>query len=306
MSCSIFSPLVFQNATSHRKCRKHSLLIVWPCVFICFVLSARALVYSAHTACRSLLIISSGISRMLPKNTATTARKFIVSTKPALCTRKIYCILKTSACRSRGSAAVHYAGSPFLLNVRPTVACDTLSTITKMAISLSTAGFPALFTMQTRDEFNNQGETSGDPYDYALMQGSTLPTGSSSQDDSKDGGTLKFQGTLSYISGGGYNLRYTATLRGTFGLRGKILQCGGLFGTYFENDDLTDNGQLAWNPDQAATLASFQRIDSTIYFVWRRYSLGATTGACDLPAQIFAFNRGSRYGQLGLGDGGQR
>ena len=34
----------------------------------------------------------------------------------------------------------------------------------------------------------------------------------------------------------------------------------------------------------------------------RKYSLGATTGACDLPAQIFAFNRGSRYGQLGLGD----
>jgi len=164
--------------------------------------------------------------------------------------------------------AVHSAGSPFLLNVRPTIACATLSTIRKMAVSLSTAGYPALFTMQTRDEFNNQGETSGDPYDYALMQGSTLPGGSGSQDDSKDGGTLMFQGTLSYSTGGGYNLRYTATLRGTFGLRGKILQSGGLFGTYFENDDLTDHGQLAWNPDIASTVASFQRIDPTIDFVW--------------------------------------
>jgi len=163
--------------------------------------------------------------------------------------------------------AVHSAGSPFSLSVRPTKACATKSTIAKMAISLSTAGYPALFTMQTRDEFNNQGETSGDPYDYALMQGSTLPT-SGAQDDSKDGGTLKFQGTISYISEGGYNLRYTATLRGTFGLRGKILQSGGLFGTYFENDDLTDHGQLAWNPNAAATLPSFQRIDSTIDFVW--------------------------------------
>jgi len=164
--------------------------------------------------------------------------------------------------------AVHSAGSPFVLNVRPTFACATLSTKAKMAISLSTAGHPALFTMQTLDEFSNQGETSGDPYDYALMQGATLPTGNDAQDDSKDGGTLKFQGTLSYKSGGGYNVRYTATLRGTFGLRGKILQSGGLFGTYFENDDLTDHGQLAFNPDVVATMASFQRIDSTIDFVW--------------------------------------
>jgi hypothetical protein len=65
------SPLVSQAFPSHYVALRFHLFC------------ARAHVCSAHTACRSLLIISSGISRMLQNNTATTARKFIFFTKPA-------------------------------------------------------------------------------------------------------------------------------------------------------------------------------------------------------------------------------
>jgi len=174
--------------------------------------------------------------------------------------------------------AAHITGSPFTVTVKPAIACATTSTKEQMAISLSTAGLAASFTIQSKDQFGklpkenppgNLREISGDPWDFALMSGSTVPTGSvDHQDHSKDGGTVKFQGTATYTTNGGYRIQYTATEQGRYNLRAKLMQPGGLYAEYFENDDLTDHGEYGGS-NTAATMAAFHRIDAKVDFDWK-------------------------------------
>ena len=68
---------------------------------------------------------------------------------------------------------------------------------------------------------------------------------------------MAFQGNLTYSNlkaqPGGYQVQYLATAVGMYQLRGRLMQVGGLYAEYYENNDLTDNGI----PDTSA----FNRID---------------------------------------------
>jgi mannan endo-1,4-beta-mannosidase len=61
-------------------------------------------------------------------------------------------------------------------------------------------------------------------------------------------------------------VNYTATVQGKFGVRGQLMQAGGVFGTYFENDDLSDHGTDTLGV--ATESKPFQRMDATIDFNW--------------------------------------
>jgi len=180
--------------------------------------------------------------------------------------------------------AFHTLGSPFAVAVAAAPTCAAASTKEAQSISLSTAGQLASFTIQARDQYGlakssatvaagwlgNLRDGSGDAFDFALMSGATVPAvGLSasyypSQDSSKDAGLVAFQGNVSYSNlnkqPGGYQVQYLATAGGMYQLRGKLMQAGGLYAEYFENNDLTDNAMPA--------TAAFNRVDPTINFSW--------------------------------------
>jgi len=181
--------------------------------------------------------------------------------------------------------AFHTLGSPFAVWVAPAPTCSASSTKEGQSISLATAGQVSSFTIQARDQygltqsskvslaagwFGNLRDGAGDSFDFALLSGATVPAVGLSasyypfQDSSKDAGSVAFQGNVTYSNlkaqAGGYQVKYLATAGGMYQLRGKLLQVGGLYAEYYENNDLTDSGNSA--------TSAFNRIDSSINFSW--------------------------------------
>ena len=168
----------------------------------------------------------------------------------------------------------HVSGSPFVLNVVPAITCAATSRIYRPALTLTTAGILSSFTLQSRDAFDNLRTIpieDSSVFDFAVLANASLPLDDSylnkAQPSQSDGGVYMYSSNITYIGSGGYQINYTATLQGNYSLRGLLMQSGGLFGTYFENDDLTDHGI---DTDGVATASKpYQRMDATINFDWR-------------------------------------
>ena len=81
-----------------------------------------------------------------------------------------------------------------------------------------------------------------------------------------DGGELIYPCNVSYVDNGMYHVVYTPTLVGRYNIRGRVFGPGGLYGTYLESADWTDN---SIGPDGFInTRKSFERIDTEIDFLW--------------------------------------
>jgi hypothetical protein len=150
---------------------------------------------------------------------------------------------------SRLFFSYHISNSPFALNVLPAITCAATSRAYRPALTLTTAGVMASFTVQSKDAFDNlrtlplEDTTS---FDFNIMANASLPKDDTSinrlQPSEDNQGTLAYAATTFYIGSGGYQVNYTATKRGQYNVQGQIMQPGGLFGAYYENDDLTDHG----------------------------------------------------------------
>ena len=168
----------------------------------------------------------------------------------------------------------HISGSPFVLNVIPAITCATTSRVYRPALTLTTAGILSSFTLQSKDAFDNLRTIpieDSSLFDFALLSNASLPVDDagvdSAQPSEEDGGLYAYGSNITYIGSGGYQINFTATIQGSYNLRGLLMQAGGLFGTYFENDDLTDHGV---DTDGIATSSKpYQRMDATIDFDWR-------------------------------------
>jgi hypothetical protein len=186
----------------------------------------------------------------------------------------------------------HVPGSPFTVLVKPTVVCATVSTIRNMAISLATAGKVATFTLQALDEFNNLKETGGDEFRFGLVRSATLPDALTKQQASETDGRNGADDVicaLQYLFAGGYQISYTATASGSFALRGRLFQQGGLYGLYFENSNFQDNGQYNLGAGSIpSTISTFQRVDPSIDFDW------SVIPPVDLSAAAYAYWSGKK------------
>eukprot|EP00961_Rhodomonas_salina_P010027 134989-Rhodomonas_salina.1 len=150
---------------------------------------------------------------------------------------------------SRLFMSYHVANSPFALNVLPSTTCAANSRVYRPALTLTTAGVMASFTLQSKDAFDNirtlmiEDESA---FDFAIVANGSLPSDNTEanriQSSEETGGTRAYSASVFYIGAGGYQVNYTATARGVYNVQGQIMQPGGVFGTYFENDDLTDHG----------------------------------------------------------------
>jgi len=175
---------------------------------------------------------------------------------------------------SRLFMSYHISNSPFALNVLPAITCSATSRVYRPALTLTTAGVMASFTVQSKDAFDNirslEIEDSS-AFGFAILANSSLPKDDTSanrvQPSEDDGGMASYAATSFYTGNGGYQVNYTATKAGVYNVRGQIMQPGGVFGNYFENDDLTDHGT-----DTLGVLTeskSYQRMDATIDFDWQ-------------------------------------
>jgi hypothetical protein len=186
----------------------------------------------------------------------------------------------------------HVSGSPFTVIVKPSVVCATVSTIRQMAISLATAGVVASFTLQALDEFNNLKETGGDAFRFGLVRSATLPDALTKQQASNTDGRSGADDVicnLQYLFAGGYQITYTSTASGTYALRGRLFQQGGLYGLYFENSNFLDNGQYNLGAGSIqSTISTFQRVDKAIDFDW------TVKPPVDLSAAEYAYWRGKK------------
>ena len=202
-------------------------------------------------------------------------------------------------------SAVHLQNSPIQLNTSASRLCASLSSLHGTALTLATAGVAASFLMHTRDSFGNSRNEEGGPevsilaFDLvpygtlpanAFLQPDETPHGSNSTSDyrralaggARSSGLVAVVGTSSayYEGKGQYIVSYLATTSGSYQMRGRLLSAGGLYGTYFENSDFTDHGEL---PDGSAAslLPSFVRLDREIDFNWRK-----SDRPCGLPSKI--------------------
>jgi len=174
---------------------------------------------------------------------------------------------------SRLYMSYHTSGSPFVLNVVPAKACGATSRVYRPALTLTTAGVLASFTVQSKDAFDNlrtiQLEDSS-AWGFSIVANASLPVDDSNQNrvqpSETNGGVALYRTQVAYIGSGGYQINYTATAFGSYALRGDVMQSGGLFGTYFENDDLTDHGTDTLGV--ATISSSFSRVDAAINFDW--------------------------------------
>ena len=181
---------------------------------------------------------------------------------------------------SRLFVSHHIAGSPFPLNVEQSDTCAATSRVYKAGLSVATAGITATFTIQGRDAYDNKrlfsfNQNLGREFEWSLMANASLPpAGLSLQNSVVDGGEVAYQGTVVYLNAGGYQVNYTATRSEKYNIRGRMLSSGGIFGTYFENEDLSDH---ATAPDGSLSFVEpYERFDSEIAFDW---GLGRPIGA---------------------------
>ena len=181
---------------------------------------------------------------------------------------------------SRLFVSHHISNSPFLLHVEQSDTCAATSRVYKAGLSIATAGITATFTIQGRDAYDNKrlfalSEDLGRQYEWALVANASLPDENTRLQNSViDGGTVAYKGTVVYLNAGGYQVNYTATRSEKYNIRGRMLSSGGIFGTYFENEDLTDH---ATAPDGSLSfIDSFERFDPEINFNW---GLGRPVGA---------------------------
>ena len=175
---------------------------------------------------------------------------------------------------SRLFMSYHVSNSPFALNVLPAITCSATSRVYRPALTLTTAGVMSSFTVQSKDAFDNVRSLEiedSSAFGFAVVANASLPIDDTSanrvQPSEDDGGAVSFVGTSFYIGDGGYQVNYTATKAGTYNVRGQMMQPGGVFGTYFENDDLSDHGTDTYGVLTEAK--PYQRMDATIDFDWK-------------------------------------
>mmetsp|Transcript_34887 Transcript_34887/g.82189 ORF Transcript_34887/g.82189 Transcript_34887/m.82189 type:complete len:5981 (-) Transcript_34887:63-18005(-) len=197
---------------------------------------------------------------------------------------------------SRLFMSYHVANSPFALNVLPSTTCAANSRVYRPALTLTTAGVMASFTLQSKDAFDNirtlmiEDESA---FDFAIVANGSLPSDNTEanriQSSEETGGTRAYSASVFYIGAGGYQVNYTATARGVYNVQGQIMQPGGVFGTYFENDDLTDHGTDTLGV--ATEAKPYQRMDATIDFDWhggRPVPAPSTTMTKDIGPSYFS------------------
>jgi hypothetical protein len=172
---------------------------------------------------------------------------------------------------SRLFVSHHISGSPFPLYVEQSDTCAATSRVFKAGLSVATAGITAIFTIQGRDAYDNKRlftfNNKVREFEWALISNASLPpAGLSLQNSVVDGGEVAYKGTVVYLNAGGYQVNYTATRSEKYNIRGRMLSSGGIFGTYFENEDLSDH---ATAPDGSLSFVEpYQRFDPKIDFDW--------------------------------------
>jgi hypothetical protein len=175
---------------------------------------------------------------------------------------------------SRLFVSHHISNSPFKLDVLPAITCAATSRVYRPALTLTTAGVMASFTVQSKDAFDNirmLAVEDSTAFSFSILANASLPEDDSDanrvQPSENDGGVVAYAATTFYIGNGGYQVNYTATKRGVYNVRGQIMQPGGVFGSYYENDDLTDHGSDTLG--LATESKPFTRMDATIDFDWK-------------------------------------
>jgi len=172
---------------------------------------------------------------------------------------------------SRLFVSHHISGSPFPLYVEQSDTCAATSRVFKAGLSVATAGITAIFTIQGRDAYDNKRlftfNNKVREFEWALISNASLPpAGLSLQNSVVDGGEVAYKGTVVYLNAGGYQVNYTATRSEKYNIRGRMLSSGGIFGTYFENEDLSDH---ATAPDGSLSFVEpYARFDPKIDFDW--------------------------------------
>jgi hypothetical protein len=191
-------------------------------------------------------------------------------------------------------SSTHVEGSPVMLPTLPSAFCAALSTVHGFALTIATAGIPATFRMHTRDQFGNRLQLKAGQdtrsIDFAVVTSGSLPALEHLQpheslllEDSSNASANTSDFTeckVEYLDKGLYDISYLAVSSGRYQIRGRTLQAGGLYGTYFENSDLSDHGVLP-NGSSATLVPSFARLDSQIDFDWPK-----SQRPCGTPAQI--------------------
>ena len=151
----------------------------------------------------------------------------------------------------------HVSGSPFPLRVVPNIASAGTMRVFRSGVSLATAGVMASFTVQSRDSFDNVRSV-----DFVEGMGRLLDWSVAAPNDPAP----RSHGAATYIGAGQYQYNHTTVATGAPSVTGMLLSAGGLNGTYYENEDLTDHPTA---PDGTPTnSSSFTRIDPVINFVW--------------------------------------
>ena len=191
-------------------------------------------------------------------------------------------------------SSTHVEGSPVTLPTSPSAFCATLSTVHGSALTIATAGVPATFTMRTRDEFGNvrrlQAGQDTHSIDFAVVAWGSLPALKHLQPHEslllQDGSGTRANASgftqckTEYLGDGVYGISYLPVSSGRYQIRGRTLQAGGLYGTYFENSDLSDHG-VSPDGSSAASVPSFARLDRQVDFNWHK-----SQRPCGTPAQI--------------------
>lgn len=178
------------------------------------------------------------------------------------------------------AADFHVSGSPFSVVVVPGQPCATTSRLSSQGLSVCTVGMPATFTFSSRDSFNNvvtssTGTSSVSSFSFSLLRNSVLATYFANPSlleafSNNDGGSVISSGAFATVNGvpGSYLVTYVApTLAGRLELQGSKLEVGGLAANYFENADLTDNGQQQTG-SSINGLPTYSRVDASIDFTW--------------------------------------
>ena len=151
----------------------------------------------------------------------------------------------------------HVAGSPFPLGVVPNQACTATMRVFQSGVSRATAGVMASFTIQSRDSYDNVRSTDfveglGRVLNWTIIGPAEV--------------VPRAQGNAPYIGAGRYQVNYTTVTSGYPSIDVMLLTAGGLNGTYYENEDLTDHPTA---PDGTPTNSSpYSRMDPVVDFFW--------------------------------------